>query len=108
MTQKKKYNQVKALLSIARASFLSISRNPSAVIFTILFPLIFIVVFGFIKGGSISLHVGIHPQTDTTSAIYRAFKNVPNVEIDHERSLTQMEEALHKGRIDAILNIHKS
>ena len=45
------YSQVRAMLAIARASFRSIIKNPSAVIFSILFPLIFIVVFGFIGGG---------------------------------------------------------
>jgi ABC-2 type transport system permease protein len=106
MMEKKKYNQFTAMLAIARASFRSIIKNPSAVIFSILFPLIFIIVFGFIKGGSITLKVGVHPDTDTTSVLYKTFVQISNVQIDHKLSIDEMNEALTKGRIDAIINIH--
>jgi ABC-2 type transport system permease protein len=108
MEENKKYSQSRAMFAIALASFRSIIRNPSAVIFSVLFPLIFIIVFGFIKGGSITLHVGINPATDTTSVLYQSLIHIPNIELDHEKSLTEMEEALTKGRIDAIVNIHSA
>ena len=108
MENGKKYNQFTAMLSIAKASFIGMSKNPSAVIFSVLFPLIFIIVFGFIKGGSINLHVGIHPDCDTTSGIFSSIKQIPNIEIDRERSFNEIQEALHKGRLDAIINIHRS
>lgn len=47
----KPYSQLTAMLSITKASFRSILRSPSAVVFSIAFPLIFILVFGFIKVG---------------------------------------------------------
>ncbi len=43
-----KYSQLRAMFAITRASFRSITRSPSAIVFTLLFPLIFIIVFGFI------------------------------------------------------------
>ncbi len=45
------YSQIKAMLAITRASLRSILRSPSAVIFSIAFPLIFILVFGFLSSG---------------------------------------------------------
>jgi len=104
----KSYSQLTAMFAIARASFLAMIKNPSAVIFSVLFPLIFIIAFGFIKGSSISLHVGIHPDCDTTANLFTDLVNLPNIEIDDERSLPEMQAALQKGRIDAVLNIHKT
>ncbi len=108
MGKEKPYSQLTAMLAISRASFQAMIKNPSAVIFSVLFPLIFIIVFGFIKGSSISLHVGIHPDCDTTSQVYSVMTQVPSIEIDRERNLAEMKEALQKGRLDAILNVHKS
>ena len=104
MEQKKRYSQFQAMFAISKASFRSITRSPSAVIFTIAFPLVFIIAFGFIKGGRIRLDVGLDPQSDTTSSVYRIFSNLPNVEIEQNKSISEMEHLLDRGRIDAILN----
>lgn len=101
-----KYNQFKAMMAISVASFKAILKSPSAVIFTLFFPLIFIVVFGFIKGNSIKLDVGITPGCDTTSTIYIPFSNLPNIKIEKDKSLAELDDLLEKGRLDAILNIH--
>ena len=45
------YSQFKAMFAITRASLKAVFRSPSAVIFSIAFPLIFILVFGFVGGG---------------------------------------------------------
>ncbi len=101
-----KYNQLKAMLAISKASFRAILKSPSAVIFTLFFPLVFIVVFGFIKGNSIKLDVGISPLCDTTSTIYKQFVDLPNIKTEKNKSSGELEDLLHKGRLDAILNIH--
>jgi len=44
--EKQPYSQTKALWAITRASFKAIFANPSAIIFSILFPIIFILIFG--------------------------------------------------------------
>jgi ABC-2 type transport system permease protein len=70
---KKEYSQYKAMMAITRGSLRAIFRSPSAVVFSIAFPLIFILVFGFIGGGSrISLNVAFDKNTDTTNPIYPA------------------------------------
>jgi ABC-2 type transport system permease protein len=103
-----KYSQFKAMLAISKASFLAIIKNPSAVIFTLVFPLIFIIVFGFIKGNTIRLDVGINPNCDTTAIIYEIFSSLPNIDISKDKSVAEMDDQLHKGRLDAVLNIYKS
>ena len=103
-----KYNQIKAMLAISKASFRGILRSPSAVIFSLVFPLIFILVFGFIKGNTIRLDVGIDPLCDTTSTIYRLFSKLPTINIEKNKTRLEMEDLLHKGRLDAIVFIHNS
>lgn len=94
------------MLAIAKASFRAMIRNPSAVIFSLAFPLIFIVVFGFIKGNTIRLDVGIDPACDTTNSIYKEFAATPNINFISERSHDEMLEMLHKGRLDGVLRIY--
>ena len=102
-----RYNNIRAMLAISKASFRSIIKNPSAVIFSLIFPLVFIVVFGFIKGNTIRLEVGLKPPSDTTSSTYLVFSSLPNIEIRKDLSLVEMEDLLQKGRIDAIVGIEK-
>jgi ABC-2 type transport system permease protein len=99
------YNNLRAMLAISQASFRAILKSPSAVIFTIFFPLIFIVVFGFIKGGSIKLDVGINPGCDTTSFTYKNFTGLPNIRIEKNKSAVDLNNLLLRGRVDAILDI---
>lgn len=105
---KVKYNQWIALWAITKASLRSILRSPSAVVFSFAFPLIFILVFGFIGGGSkISLSIAMDRASDTSNPVYFALKNVSGIKIVKE-SPTELKEDLEKGRITAILNIQKT
>jgi len=96
------------MLAIARASFRSSTRSPSAVVFTLAFPLIFIVVFGFIGGGLFSVHVGVKDGCDRNNPVYAALSRVPVVRLDTTLSEEQMRQDLSKGRIDALLTIRKN
>lgn len=102
------YSQIKAMLAITRASLRAIFRSPSAVLFSIAFPLIFILVFGFIGGsGKISVSVAFTPTTDTTNPVYAAILKMPGIKIVQKDSV-QLREDLEKGRITAIIEIRKS
>ncbi len=100
----KTYSNTRATLAIARASFKSILRSPSAVVFSLLFPLIFIIVFGFIGGGGLTVDVGLGRNNDVNSPVYKALQNIKIVHMVEE-SEKEMNQDLEKGRIDAILNI---
>jgi ABC-2 type transport system permease protein len=102
------YSQVRGMLAISKASLRAIFRSPSAVIFGFLFPLIFILVFGFLGNGSrVSIKVSFDPAADTSNEIYRALQNVPAViVVNKEQHL--LDEDLEKGRLSAIVTIKKS
>src|ERR1700756_1830301 len=104
----KKYNNTKATIAIAKASFRSIIRSPSAVVFSLAFPLIFIVVFANIGGGGINMDVGVAKTCDTTNGVYQALKNYKMIHLITTQSPADMASNLSKGNIDAIINIQKN
>ena len=106
--KEKKYNQFRAMWAITRASLTAVLRSPSAVVFSLAFPLIFIVVFGFIGGGSrFSLSIAIDKNSDTTNPVYAALKGFSGLKIVNETE-KELKEDLEKGRITAIIKIDKS
>lgn len=104
----KSYSNTKATLAMAKASFRSIIRSPSAVVFSLAFPLIFILVFGFIGGGGVTVDVGVDKASDTSNFFYHALKNIKVVRLIEDQTAAEMASDLDKGRIDAIINIKKN
>jgi len=102
------YSNTRATLAIAKASFRSIVRSPSSVVFTLLFPLIFILVFGFIGGSAVSVDVGVVKGSDTQNPVYQALAKSSVIHLINDEPLAQMNSDLLKGHIDAILNITKN
>jgi ABC-2 type transport system permease protein len=103
------YSQVKAMLSITKASLKATFRSPSAVIFSIGFPMIFILVFGFIgKGGGFSVNVALDKNSDTiNNPIYNAIMKIPGIHfVDKADSL--LTEDLQKGNLTAFIKIQKN
>lgn len=103
-----KYSNFNATLAIAKASFRSIVRSPSSVVFTLLFPLIFILVFGFIGGSAVSVDVGVVKGSDTQNPVYQALAKSSVIHLINDQPLDQMNSDLAKGHIDAIINIKKN
>lgn len=105
---KGKYSQVKAMISITKASLKATFRSPSAVVFSIGFPLIFILVFGFIgEGGGFSVNVALDKSSDTTSPVYAAIKNVPSIRFE-DKADSLLVEDLQKGNLTAFIKIEKN
>src|SRR6476469_7498402 len=102
------YSQVKAMFSITKASLKATFRSPSAVIFSIGFALIFILVFGFIgEGSGFSLDTALDKNSDTSNQVYVALKQIQGIHfVDKADSL--LKEDLQKGNITAIINIQKN
>jgi ABC-2 type transport system permease protein len=103
-----KYNNVKATLALAKASFRSILRSPSAVVFTLAFPLIFIVVFGFIGTGGITIKIAVPTDCDKENPVYYALKNVKIINLIENKEEKTIVPDLQKGTIDGLLIIHKN
>lgn len=96
------------MLAITRGSLRAIFRSPSAVVFSIAFPLIFILVFGFIGGsGRVSLNVAFDNRTDTANPVYLALRSMAGINVVKKDSV-ELKEDLEKGRITAIIRISRS
>jgi ABC-2 type transport system permease protein len=93
------------MLAITRASLRSITRSPSAVVFTLAFPLIFIVVFGFMGGGRFSVDVAVKRGCNTANPIYMALQGINIVHLDTTEDENKLSGDLEKGRIDATVLI---
>lgn len=111
----RKYSQLKAFLAILKASFRSILSNPSALVFSFLFPVIFIFIFGsFGKGGGAAYHIAISDNADTTNAVFDSIKINPLIKItyfksgDESTDLKARQKSLERGNISAVVNIKRN
>jgi ABC-2 type transport system permease protein len=103
------YNQLRAMLAITRGSLRAIFRSPSSVIFSIFFPLIFIVVFGFIgSGGGPSYRLYLTPGSDTTNELIQALRGMKGIRFMQYRNKEALNSDLIKGRIAGILNVQQN
>lgn len=104
----KPYNNTKATLALAKASFRSIMRSPSAVVFTLAFPLIFILVFGFLGGGGVRVDLAIAPGSDVTNPVIGALEKVAVVNLIKGKEQKELQIGLEKGSIDAVIDVRKN
>jgi ABC-2 type transport system permease protein len=104
----KPYNHTKATLALAKASFRSIMRSPSAVVFTLAFPLIFILVFGFLGGGGIKVDLAIAPGSDLQNPIIKALEETSVVKLLKDKTTAEIDKELEKGNIAGVIDIHKN
>jgi ABC-2 type transport system permease protein len=110
------YSQFRAMLAITRASLQAMFRSPSAVIFSLGFPLVFILVFGFIGGGGTSVTIALKNPADSSNYVIRAMQAgivriMKNDEKDNPLVLKDsafLITELTKGKIAAIVSIDSS
>ncbi len=102
----KPYSQLTAMLAITKGSLRAIFRSPSAVIFSFVFPLIFILVFGFIGGGGITVKVALKNVSDTNNVLIKngLMKN-PSVKLITNLTEEQARTEVGKGNIAALIVI---
>jgi ABC-2 type transport system permease protein len=102
------YSQGRAMLAITKASLKGILRSPSAVIFSIFFPLIFILVFGFIGNSSgPSFKVVLDKTSDTNNILLDSIRHHSNIKFITDKTDKEIQSDLIKGRITGILSIEK-
>ena len=101
------YSNWRAMRALVKASLLAILKSPSAIIFTIAFPLIFILVFGFLGDSpGFSIRVASKPGSDTTSQLYTALRQVPVLKWAMKDS-AGVAKLLKQGDIAATIDIQK-
>ena len=99
------YSQFRAMLAITKGSFKAILRNPSAVAFSFGFPLIFILVFGFIDGGAPTVSIALTHRQDTSARVIRGLLKNPMIRLSDATDTAVIRDNLEKGRITAILSV---
>jgi ABC-2 type transport system permease protein len=103
------YSQWTAIKVLAKASFKALLRSPSAMGFSIAFPLIFILLFGFMGSGPSTVTIAVSKQSDTTNILYSIIKTkLKNLKIVKDSTVTYYNSLLEKGTITAIIDIMPS
>ena len=105
----KKYNQWRALSAMAKASFKAIMKSPQTLFFSILFPLVFVFIFGsFNDSGFTQYKLGVAPGCDSNNALYKIIQNSGYVKLQTFSDTTEMRHQMERGIIAGILNIKKN
>lgn len=105
MTQ---YSNARAMRALIKASLQSIFRSPSAIVFSIAFPLIFILVFGFLGGGKgYTISVASAYGSDTTNELYKVLHNVPVLKWVTRPDTAALNKAVREGDIVATIDVKK-
>lgn len=106
----REYSQLKAMLAITKASLRAIFRSPSAVIFSFVFPFIFILVFGFVgnNGGVPVYRIVMDKNCDTVNALFDSLRTSNRIRIVQFADEKELRSNLVKGKITGILNIQKT
>ena len=104
----KPYSNTKATLALAKASFRSIMRSPSAVVFTLAFPLIFILVFGFLGGGGVKVDVAVASGSDLKNPVIQALDQISVIRLIRNKEAAEIKTALEKGNYDAVINVQRN
>ena len=102
------FDQLSASFALAKAGLIATLRSPTSVVFSLLFPIIFIVVFGsMVNTTVVHLKVAFAPECDTGNIVYKSILKIENIQVDSSLSATGATDALKKGRLTAIINIKK-
>ena len=94
--------------ALITASLQAIFKSPSAIVFTIAFPLIFILVFGFLGNESrFSIKVAAAPGSDTTSPLYGVLRHIEVLKWADGKSAADIKKLLSQGDIVATIDVQK-
>lgn len=104
------YSQVRAMLAITKASLRAIFRSPSAVVFSFVFPFVFILVFGFIGNSGLApvYKIVIAKDCDTSNALFDSIRQSSRIKIVSFKDEDELHDNIVKGRIAGILKISKT
>ncbi len=98
------------MMAITKASLRAIFRSPSAVVFSFVFPFVFILVFGFIgnNGTAPVYKLVIDKNSDTSNAFFDSIKLSKRIRIVSFDNENELKNNIAKGKISGILKISRS
>lgn len=109
MSQKQQYSNIRALFAITRASLQSTLKSPSAIVFSIAFPMVFILVFGFLGNSrGFKMNAAMAPGSDTSGALYEVLKNNAAISWVNIEDTSATDKMLSEGDIVALVHINKA
>ena len=97
---------IRPIWALAKTLTLAYFRNKVALFFTFLFPLIFLIVFGFLFGSDLpSINLGLVSQSQTSAAnqLEEALLANEVFKIDQEKNFEDLKLKLGRSQIDGIL-----
>lgn len=104
-----KYSQWKAFKALTIAALRSIAKSPSSIIFTIAFPLIFIVVFGFFGDNHFNaIPIGFTTNTEQQIPIVSILKKDPDLKTVEAPTNAALHQMLYQGHLAVILDVHRN
>jgi ABC-2 type transport system permease protein len=99
-------NQFRSAFIISRYSLLAMLRSPTSIVFSLLFPVIFITVFGSIIGDQAPvMKVALAPGSDTVNMLFPSIEAIPAISLQRGLSPAAQLQELKKGDIVAVLHI---
>jgi ABC-2 type transport system permease protein len=103
----KKYNQLKAMFAVTKASLKATFRSPQSIFFSLFFPIVLIWIFGSLSGNSVpTVDVSMDHKSDTQNVL--AYKIMKNPVLHFVSNNNNVDDQLKKGKITAIINIQRS
>lgn len=100
------YSNMQAMRALIKASLQAMFKSPSAIVFTIAFPLSMIIVFGFLRSGSSgSIRVAPEPGSDTTSPAYLALRSTDAIKWVATTDTGGVKKLLQQGDVAATMYI---
>jgi len=103
------YSNLTAARALIKASLQAITKSPSAIVFGIAFPLVFILVFGFLSDtGPRRIPVALQRGSDTTSVFYKQLRQLPNISLQEYDSPEALKKAMSEGDVTAAISIKEN
>ena len=100
------YSQSTALWAIVRASFKAIFAHPSAIVFSILFPIIFVMIFGAFGSDRAPVYrIAVTPGCDTANTFFRNIRKNFQVRVVDYDDTAERNKDLQKGRLSGLVCI---
>ncbi|HMW65962.1 MAG TPA: ABC transporter permease [Chitinophagaceae bacterium] len=102
------YSQTKALWAVTRASFKAIFAHPASIFFSLMFPIIFVLIFGAFGNGSTPVYrIAIAQGSDTsvTNQFYQGLKNHPQIRIIDFKDTVARRKEMVRGKLTGIVSI---